>query len=94
MWNLLFTIDGADLIQSLYAWRETTVYAKDATVNDGRQTQIVKDFSAVSPNCNTAVFAETLIIKTVNLSNLSRLVVASYQSNSVWISHLKCKLFS
>ena len=65
------------------------MHAKDASVNDGRETQVVKDFSAVPPNGDATVFAQTFIVKTVDLRNLTRLVIPSNQCDSIWISDLQ-----
>ena len=64
------------------------MHAKDASVNDGRETQVVKDFSAVSPNGDASVFTQTFNVKTVDLRNLTRLVIPSNQCDSIWISDL------
>ena len=65
------------------------MHAKDASVNDGRETQVVKDFSAVSPNGDASVFTQTFIVKTVDLGDLTRLMIPSNQCDSVWISDLQ-----
>ena len=65
------------------------MHAKDASVNDGRETQVVEDFSAISPYGDASIFTETLIVKTVDLGNLTRLMIPSNQCDSVWISDLQ-----
>lgn len=60
-------------------------------INDGRQGQIVKYLSAVSPDSDRTVLAETLVVETVDLGDLSGLVVSSNQCYPVWITHLRSK---
>ena len=65
------------------------MHAKDASVNDGRETQVVEDFSAISPYGDTSIFTQTFIVKTVDLGDLTRLMIPSNQCDSVWISDLQ-----
>lgn len=60
-------------------------------INDGRQGQIVEYLSAVSPDSDWTVLAETLIVETVDLGDLSGLVVSSNQRYPVWVAHLRSK---
>lgn len=87
--HLLFAIYGAYLVKSLNTWRQSSVHAKDASVNDGRETQVVEDFSAISPYGDTSIFTQTFIVKTVDLGDLTRLMIPSNQCDSVWISDLQ-----
>lgn len=64
------------------------MHAENLVINDGRQTEVVEDFRAVSPNVDGAILLEALIIETVHLSDLAGLVVSADQGNSVRISHL------
>lgn len=41
------------------------------------------------PDIRISVFTQALIVETVNLRNLSRLVVASEDSDSLWVSNLQ-----
>lgn len=62
---------------------------KDPIVNDGRETQVVKDLTAVSPNIGRAKLLKALVVESVHFGDLSRLVVASDECNSVWVSDLQ-----
>lgn len=65
--------------------------AEDLVVNDGGQAQVVKDLSAVSPHIYRAVLLQALIVKSIHLSNLSGLMVATNQGNAIGVSHFQCK---
>ena len=56
--------------------------AKDFVINNGSKCQIVKNLSAVPPDIDRTVFTKTFIVKTVDLGDLSTLVISSNQSNS------------
>lgn len=58
------------------------------SINNGRKGQVVKDLSAVSPHSNGTIFAETLIIKAIDLGDLPRLMISSDQGYPIWITHL------
>jgi hypothetical protein len=64
------------------------VDAEYFVVNDRRKTEIVKYLRAVPPNINGPVFSEAFIVKPIHLGNLTGLVIASDQRDSVWVSNL------
>lgn len=60
-------------------------------INDGGQGQIVEYLSAVSPDSDRTILAETLVVETVDLGDLSGLMVSSNQCYPVWVTHLRSK---
>ncbi len=50
---------------------------KDFIVDDCSKRQIVKDFSAVAPYVNRAIFSEAFIIESVDLCDLPAFMVSS-----------------
>lgn len=58
-------------------------------IDDGRQAEVVKDLSAVAPHGHRAIFAQALVIKAVDLGDLTALVVAPDQGDSVRIANLQ-----
>ena len=56
MRDLLFAVDGPDLIQSLDAGRKTSVNAEDLAVDDRREAEVIEDFRAISPDGDAAIF--------------------------------------
>jgi hypothetical protein len=73
MWNFLVPVNGSNLIQRPDIRAETTVHTKDLFVNERRQTKTIKALDTMSPHTGVAVLAQTLIIKSVDLGDLSRL---------------------
>lgn len=77
-----------NLVNSVDGRRESSMYTEDTIVNDGRQTQIVKDLTTVSPDIGRSKLLEALVVESIDLCNLSRFVVATNESNPVWVSDL------
>lgn len=71
MRHLLLAINCLDLIERLYGWGEAAVDTEDLLVDDGRQGKKVHYLCAVAPHVDAAVLAQTLVIKTVNLRDLT-----------------------
>lgn len=62
---------------------------KDLAVDQCGQGKVVEKISEVFPDVGIAIFPETFIVETVDLSDLSRFVVASEDGNTVGISDLE-----
>ena len=62
---------------------------EDLAVNDGGEGEIVEYLCAISPDRDTAVLPETLVIEAVHLGDLSALVVSSDEINPVRIANLQ-----
>ena len=65
------------------------MHTEDLVVNDCSEGQVVEHFSAIAPNVNGAVLAQALVIKAVDLCDLTRLVISSNQGNTLRVSHLE-----
>lgn len=89
MWHLLLPVDRAYLIQRIDARAQTAMDAEDFVINDGCKSQVVEDVCAVPPDIDGAVLSQALVVETIHLSDLSALVVASNQSDSLRVPHLE-----
>lgn len=58
-------------------------------VNNGGQTEIVKDIAAVPPHIGTAKLADALVVKAINLGNLPTFMIAPNQSHPIGVAHLE-----
>lgn len=63
--------------------------AEDFIVNKSRETQVIKDLSAISPHIHGAILPQTFIIKAIYLSDLSTLVISADQGDAVWVADLE-----
>lgn len=61
---------------------------ENLVINESRETEVVEDLSAVSPNIDGAILSKALVIKAIDLCDLTTLVVTTDQSDAVWVSHL------
>ena len=64
------------------------MYAEDPRVDNGCERQVIKDFCAVAPDVYATILSEALIVKTVHLGDLTRLVIASNQSDALGVPDL------
>jgi hypothetical protein len=88
MGHFLFSIDYFYFIKSIDWWRKTSVNTKNFFIYYSCQRKIIENFCAISPNIYWTIFSKAFIIKAINLSNLSALMVTSYQTHSIRISYL------
>jgi len=89
VWHLLESVQGADMIQRVNTGTESTVETEDLTVHQSSEGQVVKQVGEVLPHVGIAVLPQALVIKPVNLSDLSRLVIASKNCDSLAEANLK-----
>lgn len=77
------------LVQRIDGGGQTTMDTKDSIVNNGRQTEKVKNFATVSPHIDRTKFAKTLVIESIDLCDLTRFMIATYQCDPVRVPHLQ-----
>ena len=53
--------------------------------------QVVEEVGKVLPDIGVSVFAQAFVVKSVNLSDLTRFVVATEDCNTFAVTHLKLK---
>lgn len=59
-------------------------------INQRGQRKVIKQICKELPNVRIPIFPQTLVIKPINLSNLSRLVIPSQDRHSISVSQLEC----
>lgn len=63
--------------------------AENLSINEGGERQIVEQIGEVLPHVGISVFAQTFVVESVDLRDLSRLVVAAQDGDSFTITDLK-----
>jgi hypothetical protein len=81
--NLLGARHNTNLIERSDLWREATVDTEDSAINDGSQSQEVKDLAAGLPDRGVPVFLLAFLVEAVYLGNLARLVVSTNECDLV-----------
>ena len=89
MRDLLSTFDKANLVKSLDIGRKSSVDAEDLSFDDGSSAEEIEDFCAVLPGVGVSVFAHALVVVTVDLGDLSGLVVTSEEGDVSGVPHLQ-----
>lgn len=86
MWNLLYTVKGSDVVESIDAWGKTSVKAEDLLIDEGGKGEIVEEICEVLPYVGIAVLSETFVVETVDLRDLTGFVVATEDCDSLRVS--------
>lgn len=85
MGDLLGSSHHSDLINSPNLGAQPSVNAKNLAIDNGGEDEKVKHVTAGLPDRGVAVLLLALLVKSVDLGNLSRFVVTADQDYSVWI---------
>ena len=86
---LLLSIDGSYLIDGPYVGTQAAMHAQDRRVHHGGEGEGVKALNAVPPRRRVAVLSKALVVETVDLGDLSRLMIAPEQSDVARILNLQ-----
>ena len=89
MRHLYDSIDVSDHVQGVEGGRESAVQAENLILHHSRQRKVVEEISQVFPHIRVAVLAEALIVEAIDLRDLSALVVASQDRDSVLEAHFQ-----
>jgi len=89
--NLHAAVDKADLIKGLDFRGEATVDAEDLALDDGTDTEVVEDLTAVLPGVDITVLAHGLFVETVDRGDAACLVIASKKGDAVGVLELEAE---
>lgn len=64
--------------------------AEELILHDCSERQVIKQLSEALPDIGVAVFAGALIIEAIDLSDLSGLMIASEDGDSIFVPDLEC----
>lgn len=88
--DFLLPLKRPDVINVGGCGWETSVDTENFVVNECNQGQEVEYVCKVLPHVQGSIFPQALIIKTINLSYLSRLMISPEQDDPAFIPYLQC----
>lgn len=89
MWHFLYTIESSDVVQRVDTGGKTSVETKYLVVDEGGEGKVIEEIGKVLPNICISIFAEALVIKAINLSDLTGFVVTTEDGDSLGVSYFK-----
>jgi len=75
--NLLSTSDNTNLIDCANLRAQATVNTEDLAIHDGSEDEKVENLAARLPDRSIAILLLTLLVETIDLSDLARLMVTT-----------------
>ena len=67
------------------------MYAEYPSVHNCCEREVVENFATVPPDIGGAVLALAFVVEPINLRNLSRLMVASDESDTIRVPYFVCE---
>ena len=81
-------INGVTYAPPLGRERQQDAKSTHLVLDEGCEGEIIEEIGKVPPDVCVPVFSQTLVIETVNLSDLARFVVASEDGDAIAIPQL------
>ena len=92
MRDLLSTSNDADLVKGADLWTQTTMDAEDLAVDDCTEDEEVEHLAAGLPDRCIPILLLAFFIESVDLSDLTRFVVAANKGNAIRVSKAEDQL--
>jgi hypothetical protein len=89
MGNFLNTIKRPDVVESVNGWTQSTVKTENLVFDESSEGKVVEKVGEVFPHVGIAIFAETFVIESVDLCDLSGLVVSTEDGNTLRVTDLQ-----
>ena len=89
MWNLLYSVERTNVVESVDAWRKTSVKTEDLVLDQSCEREEVEEVGEVLPDICVAILSQTLVVEAVDLGDLARLVVATQDCDALRVSNLE-----
>mgnify|MGYP001635523497 CR=1 FL=1 len=87
--NFLDAIKRPDVVESVNGWTQSTVKTENLVFDESSKGKVVEKVGEVFPHVGIAVFAETFVIESVDLCDLSGLVVSTKNRNTLRVTDLQ-----
>lgn len=86
MRNLLGTSDNPDLVNGANFGTEASVDAENLAIDNGSKHEEIKNLAACLPHRRITILLLAFFVESVDLRDLSRLVITSHENDSVRVS--------
>ena len=82
-------IEGPNIVESVDRGTQTTVKAENLVFNESGEGKVVEEIGEIFPDIGVAVFAQTFVVKSIDLCNLAGFVVSTENSDTLGVTDLK-----
>lgn len=89
MGNFLNAVEGTNVVEGVDGGTQTAVKAENLVLNKSGEGEVVEEVGEVFPDIGIAVFAQALVVKTVDLCNLAGFVISSENGDTLGVTDLK-----
>jgi hypothetical protein len=89
MGHFLDAIKRSDVVKGIDGRAQSAVKTEDLVFDESSEGKVVEEVGEVFPHISVAIFAEAFVIEAVDLCDLSGLVVATENGNTLWVTNLQ-----
>jgi len=86
MRDLLYTIDTSHMVQGVDTGRQSTMETEDLVIDERGEGEVVEEVGKVTPDVGVAVFAQTFVVETADLGDLTTFMIAAKDTNAVAVA--------
>lgn len=87
--HFLNTVKGSDVVESVDRRAQSTVQTEDLVFDESSKGEVIEEVGKVFPNVGVAIFPQALVVETIDLSDLTGLVVATEDGNTLRVTNLQ-----
>lgn len=85
----LNTIERSDIVKGIDGRTETSVETENLVLNQSGERKIVEKVGKVLPDIRISIFAQTFVVKSVDLCDLSGFVVSTKDCDALGITNFQ-----
>jgi hypothetical protein len=89
MRDFLDTIQRSNVVESIDRRAQPTVQTEDLVFNESSEGKVVEEIGEVFPHVGVAIFAKALVVESVDLGDLTGLVIATKDGDTLGVTNLQ-----
>jgi hypothetical protein len=86
MWNFLYAVKRADVVERVDARRQASVKTEDLIIDQSSEGKVIEEVGKVLPHIGIAVFPKAFVVKAVDLGNLTRFMISTQNGDALGVS--------